>query len=59
VSCDGEVTAELVPGRSLRVHAAQERLELVHPRGYDYFQILRSKLRWGRNQQRDPGAAPS
>jgi NAD+ kinase len=55
VSCDGEVTAELVPGRSLRVQAAQEKLALVHPRGYDYFQILRSKLHWGRNQQRDPG----
>ncbi len=49
VSCDGEVTADLVPGRSLRVRAAEEKVELVHPRGYDYFQILRNKLHWGRD----------
>jgi NAD+ kinase len=50
ISCDGEVTADLLPGRTLRVRAAEERVDLVHPRGYDYFQILRSKLHWGRNQ---------
>ena len=33
VSCDGEVAAELEPGRSLRVRAAEERVELIHPRG--------------------------
>ena len=31
VSCDGEVAAELLPGRSLRVRAAEERIELIHP----------------------------
>jgi NAD+ kinase len=51
VSCDGEVTAELTPGRQLRVKAAPERVELVHPRGYDYFRILREKLHWGRDHQ--------
>jgi NAD+ kinase len=29
VSCDGEVTAELIPGRSLRVRAAAERVVLI------------------------------
>ncbi len=53
VSCDGEVTGELRPGRTLRVRAATERLHLVHPRGYDYFQILRNKLHWGRHHQLD------
>lgn len=47
VSCDGEVTAELTPGRRLRVRAATERIELIHPRGHDYFRILREKLHWG------------
>lgn len=56
VSCDGEVTADLRPGRALRVRAAEERLELVHPRGYDYFHILRSKLHWGRDHHQ---SAPS
>ena len=49
VSCDGEIAAELLPGRSLRVRAAEERVELIHPRGYDYFEILRNKLHWGRD----------
>jgi NAD+ kinase len=49
VSCDGDVIGELVPGRTLRIVAATKRLELIHPRGYDYFTILRSKLHWGRD----------
>jgi NAD+ kinase len=49
VSCDGIVAAQLLPGRRLRVRAASERVELVHPRGHDYFHILRDKLRWGRD----------
>ena len=55
VSCDGEVIGQLLPGRILRVRAAQERIELIHPRGYDYFHILRSKLHWGRDHQRRAG----
>lgn len=49
VSCDGEVTGALTPGRRLRVRAAAEKIELLHPRGYDYFRILREKLHWGRD----------
>jgi NAD+ kinase len=55
VICDGEITADLLPGRSLRVRAADERVELIHPRGYDYFQILRSKLHWGRDHHSSAG----
>ncbi len=55
VSCDGEVTADLLPGRTLRVRAAEERVELIHPRGYDYFQILRDKLHWGKDHQASRG----
>lgn len=57
VICDGETTADLVPGRSLRVRAADERVELIHPRGYDYFQILRNKLHWGRDHQSRGGTS--
>ncbi|MCK6372173.1 MAG: NAD(+)/NADH kinase, partial [Gammaproteobacteria bacterium] len=49
VICDGEITGHLAPGRRLRVRAAAERVELVHPHGYDYFHILRDKLHWGRD----------
>jgi NAD+ kinase len=54
VTCDGEVIGRLGPGGSVRVSAARERIELVHPVGYDYFEILRSKLLWGRDT-RDQG----
>lgn len=58
VICDGEIAADLLPGRRLRVRAADECVELIHPRGYDYFHILRSKLHWGRDHHssgRRPG----
>lgn len=61
VTCDGELLGRLGPGASVRVSAARERIELVHPVGYDYFGILRSKLLWGRDSrdQRKPAGVPS
>lgn len=58
VSCDGEVAAQLAPGRRLRVRAAEEYVELIHPRGYDYFHILRDKLHWGRDHH-STGSRPA
>lgn len=55
VSCDGEVVGQLAGGRAVTVRAARERIELLHPRGYDHFHLLRSKLHWGRNSQRRAG----
>ena len=57
MTCDGETLGRLGPGWSVRVSAARERIELVHPVGYDYFDILRSKLLWGRDT-RDRGQRP-
>lgn len=54
VTCDGELAGELLPGRCLRVQAAAERVEMLHPRNYDYFRILREKLHWGRDHS--PGS---
>lgn len=48
VSCDGEVMGYLEKGQKLRVQAAEQRVELIHPTGYDYYEILRNKLYWGR-----------
>lgn len=47
VSCDGEVLGRLTAGDRLEVRAAGSQVELLHPPGYDYFEILRGKLRWG------------
>lgn len=51
VSCDGEVTGQIEAGDRLRVAVAEQRVELIHPVGYDYYGILRSKLHWGRGNR--------
>jgi NAD+ kinase len=51
VACDGLPLGELAAGERLLVCAAAERVVLIHPRGHDYFRLLRSKLHWGRGSQ--------
>lgn len=51
VACDGQPLGELGSGERLCVRAAAERVVLIHPRGHDYFRLLRSKLHWGRGSQ--------
>jgi len=48
VTCDGVVFGELLPGSRLEVRPSTRRITLLHPPGYDYFRLLRSKLHWGR-----------
>lgn len=48
VTCDGVVFAELTPADRLEVRPTAQHITLLHPPGYDYFRLLRSKLHWGR-----------
>lgn len=49
VTCDGTVLGTLADGEStLRIEPAAATVTLLHPPGYDYYRILRSKLHWGR-----------
>jgi NAD+ kinase len=48
VTCDGRVLNRLAPGDRLFVTTEGRRITLLHPKGYDYFRLLRSKLNWGR-----------
>lgn len=48
VSCDGRLLGELLPGDTLVVRSAEFHATLLHPTGYDYYRLLRSKLNWGR-----------
>lgn len=48
VVCDGMVLGDLGPGEHLSIELAPDRVTLLHPSGYDFFRLLRSKLRWGR-----------
>jgi NAD+ kinase len=51
VSVDGHSLGELEPGDSLRISSSTNRITLIHPPGYDYYGILRSKLHWGRDSR--------
>ena len=48
VTCDGNPFGDLEYGDNLWVEAADVQITLLHPPGYDYYRLLRSKLHWGR-----------
>ena len=47
VSCDATVLGALKPGGRLEIMPSARTVTLLHPPGYDYFRLLRSKLHWG------------
>jgi NAD+ kinase len=47
VTCDASVLGELKSGGRLEISPAGRNVTLLHPPGYDYFRLLRSKLHWG------------
>ncbi|MDD3650117.1 NAD(+)/NADH kinase [Immundisolibacter sp.] len=47
VVCDGQHSLPLEVGDRVLVRARQRSLRLIHPPGYDYFELLRTKLHWG------------
>ncbi|HUK01192.1 MAG TPA: NAD(+)/NADH kinase [Steroidobacteraceae bacterium] len=48
VVADGQVVGELAGEDRLTIRRAPEVVTLLHPPGYDYYRLLRSKLHWGR-----------
>jgi NAD+ kinase len=52
VTCDGQLSEPLLPGDAVIVEPAPMPLQLLHPRQYDYFNVLRDKLHWGRGPSR-------
>jgi NAD+ kinase len=47
LTLDGQIGIELARGDHIVVRKAQEKLRLVRPAKKTYFEILRSKLKWG------------
>ncbi len=47
LTLDGQVGIDLVRGDHIVVQKAPEKLRLVRPSNKTYFQVLRSKLKWG------------
>jgi len=52
IMVDGRELGEIRPLDRLVITAAASRLTLLHPPGYDFFGILRSKLHWGRDSRK-------
>jgi len=52
VAIDGHSIGPISPDDILMISAAENRIRLIHPPGYDFYGILRSKLLWGRDNRR-------
>lgn len=50
VTWDGQRAEPLAVGERVQVKRAERRIVFIHPRGYDYYKILRTKLHWGRTK---------
>jgi NAD+ kinase len=48
VVCDGESVARMAAADVLTISLAKQPITLLHPREYNYYELLRSKLNWGR-----------
>jgi NAD+ kinase len=54
VVCDGEPLARMAPAEVLTISLAKQAVTLLHPRDYNYYELLRSKLNWGRASRDGP-----
>jgi NAD+ kinase len=54
VVCDGESLARMSAGDVLTISLAKQAVTLLHPREYNYYELLRSKLNWGRASRDRP-----
>ena len=48
VSYDGLGNLKLSGDNVLRITASDHKAKLIHPADYDYFELLRTKLHWGK-----------
>ncbi|MCU7918349.1 MAG: NAD(+) kinase [Candidatus Thiodiazotropha sp. (ex Dulcina madagascariensis)] len=52
ITCDGQATIPAMPGEVIRIRKAEHQIRLIHPKGYDYYSILRAKLGWAENPKK-------
>lgn len=51
VTCDGEEIGQIGLNDSLLIEAADETVTLLHPTDHSYYELLRSKLNWGKTSR--------
>jgi NAD+ kinase len=47
LTCDSQAFINTPPGSHITICKKEQQLHLIHPLDYDYYEALRSKLRWG------------
>ena len=47
LSCDGQGRVSVAPGGQVKISKYHKPLKLIHPKSYNYYEALRSKLGWG------------
>ncbi|AWB68195.1 NAD(+) kinase [Saccharobesus litoralis] len=47
VTCDGHNAMPLAKGDEIRIKKQEEKLTLLHPKDYSYYNVIRRKLNWG------------
>lgn len=47
ISFDGQTSIAVKAGQDIRLCQYSNVINLLHPKNYDYFEIIRSKLHWG------------
>ncbi len=45
-TCDGHLSTDVHVGDHIRVKRKQDKITLLHPKQYSYFEILRAKVHW-------------
>src|SRR3990167_3262533 len=51
LTCDSQGWISAPAGSHIHIHKKPQHLHLIHPRDYNYYETLRSKLHWGRKLQ--------
>jgi len=46
VTFDGQTAFDVKPGDKMCIQRKEKTVRLIHPENYDYYEILRAKLRW-------------
>ncbi len=47
LSCDSHVSLTVMPGDNILIKKNKDKLSLIHPKDYNYYNVLRTKLGWG------------
>lgn len=46
VSCDSQISLPIFPGDEVHIYRSTSHLNLIHPKNYNFYRTLRSKLGW-------------